>query len=227
MKRISLLVLGVLCPLVVCAGFKPVLPGGIVQTGGGLTLGPGTGQAMAGTGGTATTATLIDPVISGSTVTIDALGNISTPGAMQLTGSDYQGVAFDSNGTFRVKGTNLGSFGGEGLEIIYTSNSTHLGALYAYDRDAGQERPFSIGASGQFFIPGLGSTAVYFGSTTDDTSGATVQVNGPVSATQFITIGATPVADGTYTMGLGTPTTGQNGTITITNGVITAIQEAN
>lgn len=48
MKRISLLVLGVLCPLVACAGFKPVLPGGIVQTGGGLTLGSGSNQALPG-----------------------------------------------------------------------------------------------------------------------------------------------------------------------------------
>jgi len=32
-----------------------------------------------------------------------------------------------------------------------------------------------------------------------------------------------PVADGTYTMGFGSST---NGTITITNGIITAVQEA-
>lgn len=36
----------------------------------------------------------------------------------------------------------------------------------------------------------------------------------------------TPVADGTYTVGLGTPVTGHNGTITVESGVITAIQQA-
>ncbi len=46
----------------------------------------------------------------------------------------------------------------------------------------------------------------------------------PVSHRLLVNSSATnPVADGTYTVGIGNTT---NGTITITNGVITAIQQA-
>ena len=44
-----------------------------------------------------------------------------------------------------------------------------------------------------------------------------------VAAQQALLIQGSPVANGTYTVGLGVT---QDGTITITNGIITAIQEA-
>ena len=55
-----------------------------------------------------------------------------------------------------------------------------------------------------------------------------LMVNGEVKATSIKAIhktsnGTSAVADGTYTVGIGT---NQNGTITITDGIITAIQQA-
>ncbi len=47
------------------------------------------------------------------------------------------------------------------------------------------------------------------------------------SSEQLVSTGVTPVANGTYTVGAKiTPVTGHNGTITVSNGIITAIQQA-
>jgi len=53
----------------------------------------------------------------------------------------------------------------------------------------------------------------------------TIDDSGNVNAVSYKAGGTSPVADGTYTVGLGTPVSGQNGTITVKGGIITAIQE--
>ncbi len=55
---------------------------------------------------------------------------------------------------------------------------------------------------------------------------ATIDDSGNINAVSYKAGGTSPVADGTYTVGLGTPVTGTNGTITVKGGIIIAIQEA-
>lgn len=56
---------------------------------------------------------------------------------------------------------------------------------------------------------------------------ATVDDSGNVNAVSYKAGGTSPVADGTYTVGSKiTPVSGNDGTITVKGGIITAIQEA-
>lgn len=56
-------------------------------------------------------------------------------------------------------------------------------------------------------------------------SGVIIDDSNIVNAAGYKAGGTAAVADGTYTLGLGTPVSGQNGTITVKGGIITAIQE--
>jgi hypothetical protein len=53
-----------------------------------------------------------------------------------------------------------------------------------------------------------------------------IEASGNIMATAYYTKGTPPVADGTYTMGLKLTPGGVNGTITVSGGIIIAIQQA-
>lgn len=79
--------------------------------------------------------------------------------------------------------------------------------------------------------PGLSTNnaIVRWDGTTGETiqnSLATIDDSGNVDAVSYSAGGTAPVADGSYTVGLGTPVTGTDGVITVKGGIITAIQEA-
>lgn len=79
--------------------------------------------------------------------------------------------------------------------------------------------------------PGLSTDngiAVWDGTTGETLKDSSVTiVSGVVDATSYKAGGTAAVADGTYTVGSKiTPVTGDDGTITVKGGIITAIQEA-
>lgn len=78
------------------------------------------------------------------------------------------------------------------------------------------------GATNRFYVRNDGNVGINNGA-----PAYTLDVAGTVNATSYLVNGTTPVADGVYTVGSKiTPITGNDGTITVQGGIITAIQPA-
>lgn len=137
------------------------------------------------------------PALDGSALT--GLSAASLTGAWSIS---TLGAVF----TFGGFGTTLGMDGNGNLYLSAWSG----GNKYGFDASAGTQPVIT----GDLTVSGSAGATSFTG----DGSGLTA-----LPATQLT--GALPgaVADGTYTMGIGGS---QNGTITITNGIITAVQEA-
>jgi len=123
-------------------------------------------------------------------------------------------------------GTVVGSIGGEQLPSV-GKNST-----YTFVVTATTTAPltFTPSNTARFVIDTIslkklgGSLTVGGDITTAGNIYSTLTAGDiPYVSTNGLLAGQTPVADGTYTVGIGAST---NGTITITNGIITAVQEA-
>lgn len=78
------------------------------------------------------------------------------------------------------------------------------------------------GATSRFYVRNDGNVGI-----NNNAPAYTLDVTGTVNATTYSAGGTAPVADGTYTVGSKiTPVTGNDGTITVQGGIITAIQPA-
>lgn len=160
--------------------------------------------------GSVMTATLNFPgsgYTNGDIVTIDA-GNSDATVQLTVVGGDVTGVTLVAAGTGYSDAANVStSYGGAGsgctVDITITKNIASL-------------------ATGTNAIGATDGTNVTV--LCDGTYSVNSSVGAINSTDGYYADGTAPVADGTYTVGIGGS---QNGTITVKGGIITAIQEAN
>ena len=110
--------------------------------------------------------------------------------------------------------TAVSSVDGTSIVDVYANPDTHR--LLTESTDGGVTGPGSS----------TDNAVVRWNGTTGGTmqnSLVTIDDSGNVNAVSYKAGGTSPVADGTYTVGIGNST---NGTITIKGGIITAVQEA-
>lgn len=203
--------------------------------------------------GSATPSTGSFTTLSASGSVTVALGSVGSPSLVSAFGSST-GILFDAGGLgtgrvlFSISGNVVGAFDATsfgfalGAELQFANGQTRISgpaantlalrngtagqtlAVYASYTDDSNYSRLTIGANG------TGSNYVVFG-IDEQGSGVGVLANGfsfqetlLLQNFGFTTINnQTPVGDGTYIVGLGGFT---NGTIAVTNGIITAIQQA-